>query len=186
MNTPTKLGAYFVGLVVVFGGATAIGAAAGPVGSTEPPHHVADTAAHGSSTKDQETGDNTKSTVLASGPGGIEVSKDGYTLDIAEELPAGSATPVSFRIVGPDNRAVTADEAAHDQELHLIAVRRDFAGYQHVHPVLGDDGTWSVLLDLTPGTWRLFADFDPSGADTALVLGADVSVAADAADSNGH
>lgn len=34
-------------------------------------------------------------------------------------------------------------------------------------------------LDLTPGTWRLFADFDPSGADTALVLGADVSGAGD-------
>lgn len=141
MNTPTKLGAFAVGLVAVFGGATAIGAAVGPVGPTEPAHHVSDTAAHGGSTKGQKVDDNTMTMVGASSPGGLEVSKDGYTLDVAEELSAGSATSVSFRIVGPDNRAVTAYETAHDEELHLIAVRRDLAGYQHVHPVLADDGT---------------------------------------------
>jgi hypothetical protein len=110
-------------------------------------------------------------------PGGLQVSANGYTLDVAGSLPAGAATPVSFRILGPDGQPVTAYEPAHDEELHLIAVRRDLAGYQHVHPDLAADGTWSTPLDLTPGTWRLFADFDPAGDDAALVLGADVAVA---------
>jgi hypothetical protein len=58
-------------------------------------------------------------------------------------------------------------------------VRRDLTGYQHVHPQLAADGTWSIPLDLTAGTWRLFADFDPAGDGAALVLGADVAVAGD-------
>jgi hypothetical protein len=72
---------------------------------------------------------------------------------------------------------VTAYDTAHDEDLHLIAVRRDLTGYQHVHPDLAEDGTWSVPLELTAGTWRLFADFDPAGDDAALVLGTDVAVA---------
>ena len=31
---------------------------------------------------------------------------------------------------------------SHDKDLHLIAVRRDLAGFQHVHPALGADGIW--------------------------------------------
>jgi hypothetical protein len=84
---------------------------------------------------------------------------------------------VSFRVLGPDGRPVTAYDPAHDEDLHLIAVRRDLTGYQHVHPDLAADGTWSIPLSLTAGTWRLFADFDPAGDDPPLVLGADVAVA---------
>ena len=112
-------------------------------------------------------------------PGGLQISENGYTLDLADSLPAGEATPVSFRILGPDSRPLTSYDTAHDENLHLIAVRRDLSGYQHVHPELAPDGTWSIPLDLTPGTWRLFADFDPAGEDAALVLGADVAVAGD-------
>ena len=28
----------------------------------------------------------------------------------------------------------------HEKQLHLIVVRRDFSGFQHVHPTLADDG----------------------------------------------
>jgi hypothetical protein len=117
------------------------------------------------------------STAGAHLPGGLQISEGGYTLDVTAELPAGAATPVTFRILGPDGRPVTAYDTAHDEDLHLIAVRRDLSGYQHVHPELAADGTWSIPLDLTAGTWRLFADFDPAGDDAALVLGADVAVA---------
>jgi hypothetical protein len=61
--------------------------------------------------------------------------------------------------------------------MHLFAVRRDLTGFQHVHPDLAPDGTWSSPLELTPGSWRLFADFDPAGDDPALTLGTDVAVA---------
>jgi hypothetical protein len=112
-------------------------------------------------------------------PGGLQFSENGYTFDVARQLPSGKATPVAFRILGHDANPLTSYDTAHDEDLHLIAVRRDLTGYQHVHPHLAANGTWSVPLDLTPGSWRLFADFDPAGNDAALVLGADVAVAGD-------
>jgi hypothetical protein len=67
----------------------------------------------------------------------------------------------------------------HEKELHLIAVRRDFAGYQHVHPTRDRAGQWSTQLDLLPGSWRLYADFVPGdgGAPKGITLGTDVEVA---------
>ncbi|MGY1763641.1 hypothetical protein ACI79G_24900 [Geodermatophilus sp. SYSU D00779] len=184
MNTPTKLGAYALGLIAVFGAAAGIGNAVGPVGPVEASHATethpgtggedaiaADAAhdgAHGPATGDQ--GEDL--------PGGLLVSEGGYTLEVDRpDLPAGSATPVSFRILGSDGQPVTAYDESHDEDLHLIAVRRDLTGFQHVHPDLAPDGTWSTPLDLTPGSWRLFADFDPAGDDPALTLGTDVAVA---------
>jgi hypothetical protein len=84
---------------------------------------------------------------------------------------------VSFTVTGPDGAPVTAYDVEHEKQLHLIAVRRDLTGFQHVHPVLDPDtGAWTVPLDLSPGAWRLLADFTPSGGP-ALVLGADLLVA---------
>ena len=183
MNVPTKLGAYALGLVAVFGAAAGIGTAVGPVGPAAATHASAPP-------KDATTDSHTESPMdstqpqapAATGehlPGGLLISKNGYTLDVADRLPAGAATAVTFRILGPNGRPVTAYDTAHEEDLHLIAVRRDLTGYQHVHPELAADGTWSIPLELTAGQWRLFADFDPAGPDPALVLGADVAVAGD-------
>jgi hypothetical protein len=110
-------------------------------------------------------------------PAGLQISDGGYTLALgAPELPAGPATPLSLRILGPDGAAVTAFEESHDEELHLITVRRDLTGFQHVHPVRDAAGTWTVPLALTPGTWRVFADFVPSADGVDRTLGADLAV----------
>jgi hypothetical protein len=111
---------------------------------------------------------------------GLLVSQDGYTLSLAaDSAAAGPATPIGFRILGPDGSAVTEYDESHDQDLHLIAVRRDLSGYQHVHPTLGPDSVWTSPLALTPGTWRLFADFVPSADGENRVLGTDLAVAGD-------
>ena len=181
MNTPAKLGAFSLGLVAVFGAAAGIGSAVGPVGSATATHDAAPHADPQTDSHAESSMDTTEQQTSADGsvhlPGGLQISQDGYTLEVADQLPAGAATPVSFQILGRDGRPVTAYDTAHDEDLHLIAVRRDLTGYQHVHPELAADGTWSIPLDLTAGTWRLFADFDPAGDDAALVLGADVAVA---------
>ena len=105
------------------------------------------------------------------------VSRDGYTLALARSTaPADKDVPVRFTITGPQGDALTAYDVVHEKPLHLIAVRRDFTGFQHVHPVLSSDGTWTSELDLTAGQWRLFADFKPRDAN-ALTLGADLAVA---------
>ncbi|MWA16257.1 hypothetical protein [Streptomyces sp. BA2] len=110
-------------------------------------------------------------------PGGLAVSENGYTLELESTILAAGVQPVSFRVIGADGWAVTEFVTEHEKELHFIAVRRDTAGFQHVHPVRDEKGTWSVELALEPGDWRFFADIHPAGHDGTLTLGIDVAVA---------
>lgn len=110
-------------------------------------------------------------------PSGLSVSVNGYTLELDSTILTAGVQPVSFRVIGPDGQAVTEFKSEHDKELHFIAVRRDTAGFQHVHPVMDEKGTWSVELALEPGDWRFFADIHPVGHDGTMTLGADVAVA---------
>lgn len=114
----------------------------------------------------------------SSGPAGLSAQADGYTLDLVQDRTAADASAVlQFRIVGPDGATVDDYDIEHDKELHLIVVRRDLSGYQHVHPVRADDGTWSTTLDLSAaGTYRVLADFTPAGHDRGLTLGTDLTV----------
>ena len=78
------------------------------------------------------------------------VSQNGYTFSLADrQAEPGRDVGVSFTIDGPDGEPVTEYDVEHEKRLHLIAVRRDFTGFQHVHPELGSDGVWSTELDLT-------------------------------------
>jgi hypothetical protein len=167
MNTPLRMAAFTLGLVAVFGAAVGVGSAVGPVGPAG-----ADGAAtgHGMASGHENP--------VAHLPAGLMVTEDGYTLALGTaSVPAAPTTPVSFRVLGPDGHPVTAYDESHDRNLHLIAVRRDLTGFQHVHPALGEDGVWRTPLALTPGTWRLFADFVPSADGKNRVLGADLAVA---------
>ncbi|MET8570440.1 hypothetical protein [Streptomyces sp. NPDC004783] len=110
-------------------------------------------------------------------PGGLSVSRSGYTLELDSAILTAGVQPVGFRVIGPDGRAVTEFVPEHEKELHFIAVRRDTAGFQHVHPVKDGEGTWSVELALEPGDWRFFADVHPAGHDGTLTLGIDAAVA---------
>jgi hypothetical protein len=175
MSTPVKVAGFFAALAAVFGIAMGVGNAVGPVAepaTVHDPEHQSEAShddAHG------RAGPTTAATTAL--PGGLMTSQDGYTLRLADpQLPPGQASSVRFTITGPDGQAVTAYDVEHEKQLHLIAVRRDFTGFQHVHPELAPDGTWTTRLDLTPGQWRLFADFKAAGAD-ALTLGTDLAVA---------
>ena len=110
-------------------------------------------------------------------PGGLSVSQNGYTLEFDSTILAAGVQPVSFRVIGPDGQAVTEFVPEHEKELHFIAVRRDTAGFQHVHPVMDEKGTWSVELALEPGDWRFFTDIHPADHDGTMTLGTDVAVA---------
>jgi hypothetical protein len=184
MNTPLKLAGFTLGLVAVFGAAVGLGSAVGPVGPTsaaaaDTGHGQDPEAGHGGGA-DAHGVDAAAPAADAELPAGLMVSEQGYSLDVATgTLPAGAATPLAFRVLGPDGHPVTAYEESHEQDLHLIAVRRDLDGFQHVHPTLGADGVWSTPLTLTPGSWRVFADFVPAAEGENLILGADLAVAGD-------
>ena len=171
MNTPVKLAGFALGLVAVFGAAVGLGALTGPVGPAA--EAAADDMGHGGEVAHGAG----KPAAAPEQPAGLMVSDGGYTLEPADAvLPAGDATPLTFRILGPDGHPVQAYEKSHEQDLHLIAVRRDLAGYQHVHPARGADGVWTTPLALTPGTWRVLADFVPAADGDKRVLGADLAV----------
>lgn len=191
MNIPMKLGGFAILVAAVFGGAVAVGNATSSwVPRPERVEHNAHGATSTTSTSAPAvsgaaddpvaSSDSEPATTMAdTSPTGLTATDGGYTfLPEATSLPSGKNVGVTFRIMGPDGRPVTKYETTHDKDLHLIAARRDMAGFQHVHPTLEASGVWHTHLDLSPGPWRLFADFKPVGADD-LTLGTDVSVTGD-------
>ncbi|KOV82460.1 hypothetical protein [Nocardia sp. NRRL S-836] len=163
MNTATKVAAYAGVLAIVFGGAWAAGAAAGPLGTADTPQAM-----------DHGAGQPTAAAV----PPGLSVADNGYVLDLAQNaLTAQTRQTFSFRIGTTGGGTVTEFDVEHEKKLHLVLVRRDGSGFQHVHPEMAADGTWSLPLTLpAAGSYRVFADFKPAGG-AKTTLGADVQVA---------
>src|SRR3954454_15804827 len=163
MNTTARL--------AVFGGALALLAAGGfVVGKTAGPVSAATGADAG---HEAAMPDHAGMAAADDLPGGLASGKDGYTFVLADPTPEPGR--FSFTITGPDGKPVTAYDVEHEKKLHLIVVRRDTAGFQHVHPELAPDGTWSVPLTLpAAGSYRAFADFAPTGG-AGTTLGVDLA-----------
>jgi hypothetical protein len=164
MKTSTRVGAYAVALATVFAAALGAGRAVGPVSSPveHPTTHPGGSAGH----DEQAPGP----------PAGLQVTQDGYHLrPLTASVTPGVVGEFAFRILGPDGTPVTRYTPTHDRNLHLIVVRRDLAGFQHLHPRLDGDGTWRVALTVpAAGQYRFFADFRPADRAQALTLGVDV------------
>ncbi|WP_246128167.1 hypothetical protein [Amycolatopsis rhizosphaerae] len=95
-------------------------------------------------------------------------------------VPAGQGASFTFRITGADGRPVTAFEPDQTKLMHFYLIRSDLAGFQHVHPTMAGDGTWTApLAAATPGTYRAYASFitkDASGKPVPLMLSQGVTV----------
>jgi hypothetical protein len=64
--------------------------------------------------------------------------------------------------------------------MHLIVVRRDLTGFQHLHPEQAPDGSWSARVRLDEaGSYRVFADFAHDGTPQTLASDLRVDGAAD-------
>ncbi|MGK3207906.1 hypothetical protein [Amycolatopsis sp. MEPSY49] len=162
MNTTARLAVFGGALALLAAGGFVVGRTAGPVATA-----AAEDAGHG--------GGHAETATEVGLPGGLASSQDGYTF--AE--PVAEAGRFTFRITGPDGRPATAFDVEHEKKLHLIVVRRDTAGFRHIHPELAPDGTWSVPLTLpAAGSYRAFADFAPTGGKP-MTLGVDFPVAGD-------
>lgn len=112
---------------------------------------------------------------------GTVATAQGHTVTLLTPTLGPGRQQVRLLITGPDGRPVTAYDEVHEKELHLIAVRDDLAGFNHVHPTRSADGTWSATLDLSPGTWRIYADSQPATLDEQVVLAATLTVTGPAA-----
>jgi len=151
VSAPVRLAAFAAVLAVVFGAAALAGGAVGQI------HDPAATA------KDEMS-------MEADPIRGLAVSVNGLTLDLVRRAAhAGTASRLAFRILGGDGRGVLDYDLEHTKRMHLIVVRRDLTGFQHLHPRLLPDGTWTAPLTLPEaGTYRVFADFSVGGKPTTL------------------
>jgi hypothetical protein len=124
--------------------------------------HGQESAAHGESAADPVRG--------------LAVSTDGLRLALAKtEFARGAEAEFSFRILAADGQPVRKFDVEHERRMHLIIVRRDLSGFQHLHPTLGTDGTWRTNLRIPDaGSYRVFADFKHQGE--ALTLASDLAV----------
>jgi hypothetical protein len=183
MSTPLKLAAFAAVLALVFGAATVAGGAIGPDREgaaqerAQATPHAAEEAAeggHGAAVPDggQEAGHGNEA---ADPIRGLAVADRGLRLDVARtRLPRGRETTLRFAIRDEHGRAVRDFEVEHEKRMHLIVVRRDGRGFQHLHPRLVD-GEWRTPITLPQaGSYRVFADFKRDGR--AYTLATDLAV----------
>jgi hypothetical protein len=107
---------------------------------------------------------------------GLAVAADGTRLVLdTPEVRRGRTQQLRFRIVDEQGLALRDFDIEHTKRMHLIVVRRDLTGFQHLHPAMAADGTWSVPLRISDaGSYRVFADF--SRDDTPQTLASDLRV----------
>ncbi|SEP53326.1 hypothetical protein SAMN04489732_12650 [Amycolatopsis saalfeldensis] len=112
---------------------------------------------------------------------GLAPSASGFRFaPTTTSLPAGQAAPVRFQIQGADGKPVTAFEPDQTKLMHFYLIRSDLTGFQHVHPEMAADGTWTApVAALQAGTYRAYASFitkDGTGKAVPLVLSEQLTV----------
>ncbi|MBM9458424.1 hypothetical protein JK386_00735 [Nocardioides sp. zg-536] len=169
MNAWQRVVALLVVLGLGFGAAFALGGAVGPIGADD-----ADDDRHGHGDRlvlKPADGDHDH--------GGAADPAAANVMDLARTAYDAGRQELTFVIRDAAGEPVTSYDVQHEKLLHLVAVRHDLGGYRHVHPELDPaTGEWSQRLDLDAGSWRLYADYVPSGGSATLTQ-ADVAVAGD-------
>ena len=162
-------------LALLFG----TGAAAGRL--IDPGASGGEAAAHDNTSEEMEstTGEHTE---MAVDPvRGLAVAEHGLRVVVEDpELRSGALERLRFRVVDERGATVRDFDVEHTKRMHLIVARRDLTGFQHLHPELAADGTWSARTTLPePGSYRVFADFSHAGEAQTLAADLRVDGAAD-------
>ena len=166
--------AAFAGLLAgVFAVAALAGGAIDPSGSDA--NEPSGASGHG----DAMSGDDHGAVAEApsASPPGLQVAEGDYRLltDPVSLATTDPKAPFEFQVVDRDGSPVVDFDVEHERSMHFIVVRRDLTGFQHLHPEMRSDGTWSTPVDFSrAGAYRVFADFAHDGVKHTL--GADVNV----------
>ncbi len=93
----------------------------------------------------------------------------------------GVRETLAFRVVDRQGRTVRDFDVTHERAMHVIAVRHDLTGYQHLHPRPTGDGGWTVDVAFPQaGPHRIYADFVTAGIPHTLTADQDVAGGYDA------
>ncbi len=155
----TRLTAFAAALAVLLGG----GVAAGSLTNPSPPR---------TSAKDEPMTHMTQAMQVR----GLAVADDDLRLIVSTpDFERGRTRQLRFRVVDDKGATVRDFDVEHTKRMHLIVVRRDLTGFQHLHPVQQPDGSWATPLRLdSAGSYRVFADF--SHAEQPVTLASDLRV----------
>jgi hypothetical protein len=154
VSASAKLAGFAGILVVVFGAAAVAGGAVGPEPATESEDHGMTPTAHSAPTPVR----------------GLAVAEHGIRVVVEDpELRRGRTEEIRFRIVDERGATVRHFDVEHEKRMHLIVVRRDLTGFQHLHPEQDEHGTWTTNVRLdAAGSYRLLADFARAGESYTL------------------
>jgi hypothetical protein len=163
MSAVAKLAGFFAALAVLFG----VGALAGGLLDASAPGGDAEASGHGGE--------------MAMSVRGLAVAENGLRVAVSTpDLRRNRREQLRFRILDERGHAVRDFDVEHTKRMHLILARRDLTGFQHLHPTMDDDGTWTAAVRLRDaGSYRLFADFSHDGTKTTLADDLRVDGAAD-------
>ena len=172
-SIPRKLLTFLALLAALYGGGFVAGRLIDADASDEHGMASEDQADHGSAPAEHAAAD-------ADQVRGLAVAADGLRLDVDDdEVRVRRTEPLRFRVVDAAGEAVRDFGVEHTKRMHLIVVRRDLTGFQHLHPEMDTDGTWSTDLQVDePGSYRVFADF--SYREEPRTLATDLRVDGDA------
>jgi hypothetical protein len=108
---------------------------------------------------------------------GVTSAAEGYRFLPERTTLDPEGGPLRFAIEDAHGEPARRYTAVHERDLHLILVNRELTTFHHLHPALGDDGTWVIEVPpLDPGAYRAVADFQITDGPR-LALGIDLSVA---------
>lgn len=178
MGTPSRVAAFVAALAAAFAVAWGGGRLVGPI-ETESGDLHASASEHAGHRIERLNGNPGSPSPETADVSGLTAQADGFTLALADHTLRAGRTRLAFEVRTSSGRPLLDYTEEHEKDLHLIVVRRDLTGFQHVHPTLDrETGTWSVDVRLTPGTWRVIADFTPNGWE-GITLADDVAVPGD-------
>jgi hypothetical protein len=113
---------------------------------------------------------------------GLSASDGGFAFTpSATSLSANQPHALHFKILDAQGMAATAFEPDQTKLMHFYLIRSDLTGFQHVHPTMAADGTWTAdLAAVAPGTYRAYVAFNAknaAGSTVAEVLSKTLTVA---------
>jgi hypothetical protein len=194
VNAAARLAAFALVLAAVFAAAAVAGRALGPFDRSIATHEAEEEMPHGEEPAaaddgapappgephddpephEDEPADGAHGDDLAGGAAavGLAVAAADLAVEPASAVvPGGERNRFEFRVVDGAGNTVTEFDETHERRMHLIVVRRDLTGFQHLHPEQRPDGSWAVpLLLAEPGTYRAFADFSSRGRTGVLAF----------------
>ena len=96
-----------------------------------------------------------------------------FRTEPAQVQPGEKAT-LLFRFLHPGTGEVVKDfEVVHTKQFHLFVISQDLEFFEHIHPVMRDDGTWTIETSVPKaGYYQVLCDFMPKGGSGQFLTAA--------------